>query len=254
MRWWKLDLKEIKEGWPLFILEAAAIAAGIAALYISIFQWREQLVSNSWATLATQVTGSSGKAAALKYLAWRNQPLAAIDLSCRTMGGYDTVSLLREPLSEPMCVRRPYLAPLDLHWTGMWWSVDLIDANLSGAHISAKEQKADLRDVLLTRAQLRGTNLMFANFSGALLDKADLSGAHISGANFSGAILEGANFENAWYWDDQPPIGLDLSSVGIACRLQPGDDYWFRPDRCYASPNVVQSDDEQCGLTNCPPP
>jgi len=85
------NLHRLKNSWVFFLIEVAAIAAAIVALYIAYFQWREQLLTSSWATLATQVPGASGKVNALEYLVRRGEPVAAIDLSCKTLNGYGTV-------------------------------------------------------------------------------------------------------------------------------------------------------------------
>lgn len=58
-------------------------------------------------------------------------------------------------------------------------------------------KKADLKEVVLYGANLRGQDLRFANLSGINLEEADLSGTKLMGADLSDSDLCGANFSSA---------------------------------------------------------
>ena len=72
---------------------------------------------------------------------------------------------------------------------------------------------ADLRDVLLIRANLTGANLTGANLSGASLYRANLTGANLSGADLYGADLFGADLTGATL----------TGAIGLPPGLQSGD-------------------------------
>ena len=74
----------------------------------------------------------------------------------------------------------------------------LIGTNLSGANLSgANLSGANLTEANLSGANLSGVNLIGANLSGANLTEANLSGVNLIGANLSGANLTEANLSGA---------------------------------------------------------
>ena len=71
-------------------------------------------------------------------------------------------------------------------------NVDLSDGDMREAMIS----HADLRGANLQGADLREASLYYANLEGANLEGANLEKCDVTGANFTGANLAGANFKN----------------------------------------------------------
>jgi len=68
---------------------------------------------------------------------------------------------------------------------------------------------ANLSQLDVYRANLRGAWLTNVNLSGAILRRADLSGARLRKANLSGANLRRANLSEAKFW------GADLSEATL---------------------------------------
>ena len=179
----------IVRGWMEFIGVFIAIL-GLAAVIFELNEARkqrvEETVARSWTIVTTKFPGSSGKVAALEYLARQHvpKPLEGIDLSCKSMGGIE----LRN--GNETCLRPTYLRGLDL-------SPDVGNSS-SGANL----KKANLSSTDLTEADLQHAILKGANLSGALLTNADLEGvdlegADLEGADISGSDIKGTNFEGA---------------------------------------------------------
>lgn len=70
--------------------------------------------------------------------------------------------------------------------------------DVTGADLSDLDlEKADFREAILTRANLRGSRLAGADLSGAILREADLADANLEGAILRGADLTGARMGKA---------------------------------------------------------
>jgi hypothetical protein len=89
-------------------------------------------------------------------------------------------------------LREAILSEADLTWARLN-EADLSQANLS----KAKLIEADLRLAHLYRSVLNGADLIGANVSGANLYRADLIGANLSEAKLEGASLVNTNFTGA---------------------------------------------------------
>jgi uncharacterized protein YjbI with pentapeptide repeats len=80
---------------------------------------------------------------------------------------------------------------------------DLIEADLGRADLRGTDlrgaalTKADLREAKLSKARFRGANLSDADLRGAILSEASLVGADLSDANLNKADLRGANLGGA---------------------------------------------------------
>ena len=73
-------------------------------------------------------------------------------------------------------------------------SLDATRIQLDNAYLEG----ADLKQVWMPDASLRGANLWGVDLSGAILWRTDLSGANLRKVNLSGADLWGANFKGAY--------------------------------------------------------
>ena len=74
----------------------------------------------------------------------------------------------------------------------------------------------DLRDALLTLADLSGANLQNVNLSGANLSGANFSGANLSGTDLRNANLSGADLRNAVMFTYAHLQGSNLSEVNLS--------------------------------------
>ena len=152
-------------------LEFVGLITAIIALVVGIFAWIETRKSNelareaiddsriaqSWQIVTTRAPGSSGKKQALERLYASGEALQGVDLSCRTMGGWDD--------EKQKCVSRTNLQDLTLAKTEGGTRANLSDVNFSHAYMGG--------------ATLTGADMELANFTVAFMGDATLTGANM---------------------------------------------------------------------------
>ena len=96
------------------------------------------------------------------------------------------------------------------------WDKDILEVDIAVVNYIQynKRLKLNLKNLILEKAHLIGTNLSGANLSGANLTEANLSGANLSGVNLIGANLSGANLTEA-NLSGVNLIGANLSGANL---------------------------------------
>ena len=121
---------------------------------------------------------------------------------------------------------QPYLYSLPMidEERCIFW--DLQGAPLQSTDLSGGDMRevmishADLRGADLRGADLREASLYYANLEGANLEGANLEKCNVTGANFTGANLAGANFKNnSLFESDLTEANLSVADFS-GCRMR----------------------------------
>ncbi len=153
---------------------------------------RGRIVS-AWSVLTTKARGNSGKKEALETLINLGVELEGLDLSCKTMGGWDAekdkceTGVFLDGVTPHKTAPRAKMADVDFS------GVDLHKAQLVGAELVS----ANFSSALLGWANLSQADLKFADFSGANFGFTDFTGADLRYADFTNAFLSNVRFEGA---------------------------------------------------------
>jgi hypothetical protein len=112
------------------------------------------------------------------------------------------VTVLGRRQRPPEGLRQLDLSRVDLRGANLI-GADLEGAQLSGANLQgAQLGGANLGGARLNHTNLGGTELGGANLWCATLIGANLGGAQLHGANLQGAVIGMANLQGAWAWED----------------------------------------------------
>lgn len=206
----------------------------------TLLELRQGRLDSSWAALTVRSTSQTGKGRALEHLARNGVSLQGIDLSCKTLGGYDGQPPIERTLDraarrqwsmvigtprmhpESLCFRPTNLAGIDLSREAIGSNVDLRGANLrevnfSGANLSG----VDFRGADVSGADFSGANLTDTDFFLARFENVWLQSANVSGMNFphNELPISGYDAADAWAWEDNPPIAAPESAdINIISR------------------------------------
>lgn len=185
--------------------------------------------------LSTRV--SADHESAIKYLYILGEDLDGLDLSCQTLGIWDS--------NAQICNLRPNFLntflvgtqadPRDLT-NGIFSHVDFGYSNFMHTNLS----DSDFDDAILQYANLSQTSLEDTRFERADLTNAKLDGADLENANFQHANISGASFfgtsnlsvsmfSSAWAWSDNLPRDLPNSITGpMVCNASGRNEYQAR--------------------------
>tara|TARA_R110002126_G_scaffold205610_1_gene352942 strand:+ start:1141 stop:2136 length:996 start_codon:yes stop_codon:yes gene_type:complete len=171
-------------------------------------------------TLSTR--GSVDHKSALNYLYILGEDLDKLDLSCRTLGLWNS--------NTQTCALRPNFLNTSLVGTqadprdlsdGNFAHVDFGYSNFMHSNLSNSDfDSAILQYANLSQTTLEDTNFMRSDLTNAKFDGADLENANFQHANISGARFFGVSnlttsmLSDAWTWSDNPPIGIPNRITG----------------------------------------
>jgi uncharacterized protein YjbI with pentapeptide repeats len=232
---WTIEITALLVAGVALKLALDANDMSLRSLKQSELSLADQRESSAWQILTMPAAGSAGKKYALSILLARSGArLSDIDVSCEGLGSsYGELGRCRRPpdLSEIVIDSGSFsidgsdFSGADLYKSmfvgGMFYDVKFDWADLSNSTFSGgRFDFISARRTSLNGAYLSGIRVGIADFTEADLRNADFLGStfgliNVSGAGICAGVGDcpkglGAEFlAAAWYFDDNPPIGLE---------------------------------------------
>jgi hypothetical protein len=246
----KLPKAELVRVGPIFqvafrVTEILGIAAGLAALYLTIIQTqlsiealRDQKISSAWQILALPGGGSTGKQYALQTLFQENHSVESVTIRCAAENADGGLFHNDEGGPSLKCVDGPDLSHIAIDGPAPSSSVGYQRAirrsTIRGTYMNNSSltnvaiEDSDLSATTLFNSKITGGAVVRVSFQFSDMRFVDFSGTYFDTVSFRGADLWGANFSNSLFArkidgitavDNTPNYSIDISDSRL-CNVQ----------------------------------
>ncbi|RAZ75824.1 pentapeptide repeat-containing protein [Mesorhizobium atlanticum] len=190
-------------GFIVLLLTALQIRADFADRAADRLVKAEDAKARAWEVLLRPAGGNTGKGAALTYLVNQDKDLTGVDLSCKTLGGWDD--------EKGRCTRAVIFS--DVEFAGpssqeFYWNVDM--------------SKIDFSDAAFYGAKFTDFSLREVDFSRTEFNNLEARDSYITG-RFDDAKIVGCSLIETTLIPSGKPPTIDLCDVSGATLNWPGD-------------------------------